>query len=95
MQRAVRMPDPPGPPARYTMGDPGLGEVLLNRTNCNVIIRESGWLRFSFTASLPSCARIFWPFASNLWFLKLIFEDAGVTAGSISSITRLTGTPNP
>src|SRR5215217_3627421 len=56
---AVKMPEPPGPPARYTIGGPGFFAVLLKRTKASSMRLLSGLERFSGTRSVPNSASTF------------------------------------
>jgi hypothetical protein len=47
------IPEPPGPPARYTIGNPGLLPVAGSRTYLIVIMRLSVAARFSGTTNAP------------------------------------------
>ena len=57
---AASVPDPPGPPARYTIGGPGRGEVERKRTRWRVIVRPSSgfaWLAGTvrYASSAATC----------------------------------------
>src|SRR5829696_8160182 len=69
---AVPMPDPPGPPARYTIGGPGFLAVLLKRTKASSIKLLSGSERFSGTNKVPNSASVFsFLLVSNVYGLIL------------------------
>src|SRR3546814_12514262 len=83
---AALMPEPPGPPARYTMGEPGFGLVDGKRTKCKVNVAPSGSACCCGTSNLPRSASTTVPSSALTSYGAILMPEI---AGDISEERRV------